>query len=102
MTYRYIFLMLQSASDMFEARQSRVIGKLPDNEARRLAAATVGVLLSKSFQLSNDVFMAMQSRGFRGEVYILDEFTLRRNDYIAIPVILLICGVGFWFNYITA
>lgn len=102
MTYRYIFLMLQSASDMFEARQSRVIGKLPDHEARRLATATVGVLLSKSFQLSNDVFMAMQSRGFRGEVYILDEFTLRRRDYFVLSMVVLICGVGIWFGVITA
>ena len=98
MTYRYIFLMLQSASDMFEARQSRMIGKLPDKEARRLAAATVGVLLSKSFQLGNDVFLAMQSRGYRGEVYTLDEFALTRTDYIAIPLLALCVGTGLWFG----
>ena len=98
MTYRYIFLMLQSASDMFEARQSRMIGKLPDKEARRLAAATVGVLLSKSFQLGNDVFLAMQSRGYRGEVYTLDEFKLTWTDYIAIPLLLLFVGTGLWFG----
>lgn len=98
MTYRYIFLMLQSASDMFEARQSRMIGKLPDKEARRLAAATVGVLLSKSFQLGNDVFLAMQSRGYRGEVYTLDEFRLTTADYIAIPLLVLVVGTGLWFG----
>jgi cobalt/nickel transport system permease protein len=98
MTYRYIFLMLQSASDMFEARQSRMIGKLPDKEARRLAAATVGVLLSKSFQLGNDVFLAMQSRGYRGEVYTLDEFRLTSADYVAIPLLLLFVGTGIWFG----
>jgi cobalt ECF transporter T component CbiQ len=98
MTYRYIFLMLQSASDMFEARQSRMIGKLPDKEARRLAAATVGVLLSKSFQLGNDVFLAMQSRGYRGEVYTLDEFRLTTADYIAIPLLTVFVGIGLWFG----
>lgn len=98
MTYRYIFLMLQSASDMFEARQSRMIGKLPDKEARRLAAATVGVLLSKSFQLGNDVFLAMQSRGYRGEVYTLDEFALSNADYVAIPLLCMIVGTGLWFG----
>lgn len=98
MTYRYIFLMLQSASDMFEARQSRMIGKLPDKEARRLAAATVGVLLSKSFQLGNDVFLAMQSRGYRGEVYTLDEFRLTTADYIAIPVLSIFVGICLWFG----
>ena len=100
MTYRYIFLMLQSASDMFEARQSRVIGKLSDTDARRLASATVGVLLSKSFQLSNDVYMAMLSRGFRGEVYTLDEFRLGRNDIVAIPLILVIIASGIWYGLI--
>lgn len=98
MTYRYIFLMLQSASDMFEARQSRMIGKLPDKEARQLAAATVGVLLSKSFQLGNDVFLAMQSRGYRGEVYTLDEFRLTTADYLAIPLLLVVVGTGLWFG----
>lgn len=98
MTYRYIFLMLQSASDMFEARQSRMIGKLPDKEARRLAAATVGVLLSKSFQLGNDVFLAMQSRGYRGEVYTLDEFRLTTADYLAIPLLMVVVGMGLWFG----
>jgi cobalt/nickel transport system permease protein len=98
MTYRYIFLMIQSASDMFEARQSRMIGKLPDKEARRLAAATVGVLLSKSFQLGNDVFLAMQSRGYRGEVYTLDEFALTPADYVAIPLLILFACTGLWFG----
>ena len=98
MTYRYIFLMLQTASDMFEARQSRMVGKLDDQSARRLATATVGVLLSKSFQLSNDVYLAMQSRGFRGEVYALDAFTLRRADAVAIPLVGIAVAAGLWFG----
>lgn len=102
MTYRYIFLMLQSARDLFEARQSRIIGKLPDAEARRLAAGSVGVLLSKSVQLSNDVFMAMQSRGFRGEVYTLDEFRFGRRDAIAAVVIVAILAGALWFGVLHA
>jgi energy-coupling factor transporter transmembrane protein EcfT len=46
--------------------------------------------------------MAMQSRGFRGEVYILDEFSLHTRDYVAMPVIALICGLGIWFGIIVA
>lgn len=98
MTYRYIFLMLQTASDMFEARQSRMVGTLDDATARRLASATVGVLLSKSFQLSNDVYLAMQSRGFRGEVYALDAFALGKSDYIALPLVALTAALGFWYG----
>ena len=83
MTYRYIFLMLQTARDMFESRQSRAVGRLPGPDQRRIAAASVGVLLSKSLQLSGDVYLAMQSRGFRGETHTLDEFAMTARDCIA-------------------
>ena len=46
------------------------MGQLGPIESQRMAASAVGVLLSKSFQLSGDVHLAMQSRGFRGEVYV--------------------------------
>jgi cobalt/nickel transport system permease protein len=98
MTYRYIFLMLQTASDMFEARQARMVGTLDDATSRRLASATVGVLLSKSFQLSNDVYLAMQSRGYRGDVYALDDFALKTTDYVAIPLVTAAVAVGLWYG----
>jgi len=81
MTYRYLFLILETALDMFESRESRTVGVLEGTDRRRLATATVGVLLSKSYHLSADVHLAMQSRGFRGEVYMLDDFTMRGIDW---------------------
>jgi cobalt/nickel transport system permease protein len=96
MTYRYIFLMLQIARDMFESRQSRMVGTLDGADRRRLAGASVGVLLSKSIQLSNDVYMAMLSRGFRGEVYMLDDFQMRPRDWMALAGFLALAGLAFW------
>jgi cobalt ECF transporter T component CbiQ len=96
MTYRYIFLILQTASDMFESRQSRGIGRLDGAEQRRVATASVGVLLSKSFQLSNDVYLAMQSRGFRGEIYTLDEFRTTPRDWLALVAFVAVAGVALW------
>ncbi len=98
MTYRYIFVMLETARNMFEARQSRLVGSLGGAESRRLAAGSVGVLLSKSFYLHSEVYLAMQSRGFRGEVYTLDDFLMRRRDWLALGVFLLIAGFAFWFG----
>ncbi|HEU5011460.1 MAG TPA: cobalt ECF transporter T component CbiQ [Roseiflexaceae bacterium] len=96
MTYRYIFLMLQIAQDMFESRQSRMVGTLEGAERRRLAGASVGVLLSKSIQLSGDVYMAMLSRGFRGEVYTLDDFQMQRRDWVALAVFIVLAVLAFW------
>ena len=98
MTYRYIFVMLQVAHDMFESRQSRAVGQLDAENQRRLATASVGVLLSKSFQLSNDVYMAMQSRGFLGEVYLLDDFKMQPHDWIALFAFVLVSGLVVWFG----
>ncbi len=81
MTYRYLFVILDTALDMFESRESRTVGVMPGADRRRLVTATAGVLLSKSYHLSNDVHLAMQSRGFRGEVYILDDFEARPADW---------------------
>jgi len=73
MTYRYTFLFLQIARDMFESRESRLVGVLAPSDRRRLAVSSAGVLLDKSLQLSGEVHMAMQSRGFRGQIRLLDE-----------------------------
>ena len=81
MTYRYLFLILETALDMFESRKSRTVGVLEGADRRRLATATAGVLLSKSYHLSADVHLAMQSRGFRGEVYMLDDFEMHPADW---------------------
>ena len=98
MTYRYIFLMLQIAQDMFESRQSRMVGTLDGPERRRLAGASVGVLLGKSLQLSSDVYMAMVSRGYRGEVYTLDDFAMQRRDWVALAGFVGLALVCFWFG----
>ena len=43
-----------------------------------MAARTAGVLLSKSIELSNEVYLAMQARGFRGD--IPDSFRLSHEQ----------------------
>ncbi len=88
--------MLETAQNMFEARQSRLVGALGASESRRIAAASVGVLLSKSFYLNSEVYLAMQSRGFRGEVYTLDDFEMQRTDWLALAGFLLIALFAFW------
>jgi energy-coupling factor transporter transmembrane protein EcfT len=81
MTYRYVFVILETALDMFESRKSRTVGVLEPAERRRLTAATAGVLLGKSLQLSGEVHLAMQSRGFRGEVHLMHDFRTRPSDW---------------------
>jgi len=84
MTHRYVVLLVETSNAMFESRQSRMVGRLSGHEQRRLMVNTGGVLLSKTLEMGNQVFLAMQARGFRGEVRLLDEFRLKGWDYAAI------------------
>jgi cobalt ECF transporter T component CbiQ len=98
MAYRYIFLLLDSARDMLESRRSRMVGELKGAERRRLAAASVGVLMSKTMQLSGDVYSAMLARGFRGEVYVLDDFRTVALDWIMLCLFAALAGGAFYYG----
>jgi cobalt ECF transporter T component CbiQ len=96
MTYRYILLLLESAHGMFEARRSRTVGTLAPRDRRRLAAAGVGVLLDRSLRTSRDVYDAMQARGFRGEVHVLEGFSMRGHDWLALAGFAAATAVAAW------
>jgi cobalt ECF transporter T component CbiQ len=98
MAYRYIFLLLESARDMLESRRSRMVGELKGSDHRRLAAASVGVLMSKTLQLSGDVYSAMLARGFHGEVYMLDDFHTAALDWMMLAVFAVLAAGAFYYG----
>jgi cobalt ECF transporter T component CbiQ len=96
MTHRYVFLLLETTNQMFEARQSRAVGPLSGKEGRRMMASTAGVLLSKSIELSHEVYLAMLSRGFRGEIQMLNELQMRTQDYFAFVAFVAASSAAIW------
>jgi cobalt/nickel transport system permease protein len=96
MTYRYIFVLMQTAIQMFEGRRARVVGPMSGAERRRLIAAGAGVLLGKALQLSGEVYLAMLSRGYRGEVYLLDDFRAKPRDWAVLAAALAVPAVLLW------
>jgi energy-coupling factor transporter transmembrane protein EcfT len=87
MTFRYIFLLVESAQDMLLSRRSRLVARMSGAGNRRLLTSTTGVLLGKSIQMSDDVYHAMASRGFRGEIYLLEDFHIKPSDWIVLAAI---------------
>ena len=82
MTYRYIYLLLRVANDMFLSRKSRMVGRLSTSENRKMLAAISATLLGRSLNLSSEVYLAMQSRGFRGSIVTLKPFQMRSKDWV--------------------
>lgn len=96
MTYRYIYLLLHTANDMFLSRKSRLVGRLPGNEERQMMAAITGTLLSKSLNLSSEVYLAMQSRGFRGSMKTLKPFKMQRRDWLWAGIFTLLTALAIY------
>jgi cobalt/nickel transport system permease protein len=96
MTYRYIHLLLNITSDMFLSRKSRLLRPLTGSENRRLIGATSGALLSKSLQISSEVYLAMQSRGFRNTPRTWDTFEMRPLDWAAGLIVCLLALATIW------
>jgi len=96
MTYRYIYLLLHTTNDMFLSRKSRVVGRLDGAEERRMLAAVSGTLLSKSLNLSSEVYLAMQSRGFRGTMVTLKPFRMKKQDWFWLFVFLALALVAIF------
>jgi cobalt ECF transporter T component CbiQ len=96
MTHRYVFLLIETADQMLESRQSRMVGVLNGSEQRKMTARTAAVLLHKSIELSHEVYLAMLSRGFRGEVRLLTDFRLQSRDYLGLTAFLFTSCLAVW------
>jgi cobalt ECF transporter T component CbiQ len=98
MTFRYIFLLVETTQEMLFSRRSRMVGRLNGADSRRLLFSTAGVLLGKSIQMSDDVYHAMISRGFRGEIHVLQDFRMAGKDWGVLGVVFCLAFFGFVIN----
>ena len=90
MTYRYIFLLLHTATEIFTARQSRNVGVNTAKEQRRFIAAALGSLWGKAYAISDETHAAMLSRGYTGKPITLHTFHMKIRDWLWILFIILV------------
>jgi len=77
MAYRYLFSLLGTVDDMYTARKSRMVTTERDVKAgRSFVAASAGALFGKAHGLSEEVHMAMVSRGYTGNARTLESFRI--------------------------
>jgi cobalt/nickel transport system permease protein len=99
MTYRYIFLLLHTANAAFLARRSRSLGNLSAGENRRWLARTLATTLAKTQHLGEEVYLAMLSRGYQGEIYSLERLRFGNRDFFWSGAIILIGFALLWMTY---
>jgi cobalt/nickel transport system permease protein len=67
MCYRYIFLFVEIVEHTYLAIKSRVGVKIHYKKGQHIVAWNIAYLWARSYQLNEDVYKAMLSRGYRGE-----------------------------------
>jgi len=86
---RYLGLIVRATEEIHLARISRSIVSSGTREERAWAAAGIGSILRRSNELSNSVHLAMISRGYKGEIYLLYEPRPNVRDYLFLLTILV-------------
>jgi len=67
---------------MYTARKSRMVGVESDVKAgRAFVASTAGALFGKAHAMSEEVHMAMVSRGYNGNARTLDSLRMGVTEY---------------------
>ena len=83
---------------MFLSRKSRTLRKLSGKEERRLVGEVASHLLGKSLHLSSEVYLAMESRGYRGYPKTINVFQIRWVDWCYSGAMLAILSAALWFG----
>ena len=95
MAYRYLFLLLTSVTDMYQARASRTVGaEKHDKKARAFVSASAGALFGRTMAMSEEVHQAMTARGYRGNAKMLAQPRPALTDLVfGVAVALLAAGL---------
>lgn len=73
MCYRYIYVFIKIIEDMYLGIKSRTITGLDNKKARKVVAWHMGSLWDKSRMMSEEIYLAMLSRGFNGEPKVMSK-----------------------------
>lgn len=88
MAYRYIFLLMDMVREMYTAKKARTIKSRSMFEEQKWVGGRMGYTLIRSIDMSERVHMAMRSRGFDGDVKVMQQFKMINRDYFAVAAAL--------------
>ena len=99
MCYRYIYLFVETIENTYLAIKSRVGTKVHYKRGQHIVAWNIAYLWARSYQLNEQVYSAMLSRGYRGEPVILNDFKLKTKDWLWLLSVTAMLVAVFYFNH---
>jgi cobalt/nickel transport system permease protein len=98
MCYRYIYLFMEIIQDTYTAIKSRCGNISSSARGRKIVAGNIANLWRRSYDMHNQVYSAMISRGYSGEPKVMDEFRAGLKDWLCLGVTLSVFILSLWQN----
>lgn len=92
-TIRYIYILGDFSLNMLYSLKLKSVGK--NNNKRQSLSKIIGILFLKSKNMGDEMYSAMECRGFNGEFKSRHKVELHLNDYIYCAITCLMIGAFF-------
>jgi len=96
LTYKYLFIFLRTVEDMHLARKSRLMGTEKKSETRKWVAGRMALMFTKTQLKCEEIFRAMQGRGFSGTMRVYGFRRLNGLDWLAGGILFFIGILFLW------
>jgi cobalt/nickel transport system permease protein len=94
--YRYLFLLIDQAMHMRQARAARDAGRGPAGLRWRSAAGQVGVLFTRTLEQAERVHLAMMARGYDGTIRLASPLRWSGGDTVFLAATLVYVAAVRW------
>lgn len=95
--YRYIFVLIDRAHHILQARAGRKLRNLGFTNELKTSTSMLGSLLIRSIDTAENINIAMQARGFNGKWHTSSEMKIKDNDFLFITLAaIFIFGLYFF------
>lgn len=91
MCYRYIYFFIKILEDVHTAIKGRTGGITGTRQGQKVVSWNMANLWYRSYQMHKEVFNAMLSRGYAGNVYVVGESKINLRDWIWLAASLGVC-----------
>jgi cobalt/nickel transport system permease protein len=97
-SYRYIYLFVEMIENTYLAIKSRVGARIHYKKGQHIVAWNIACLWARSYQMNDEVYRAMLSRGYRGEPLILNDFKAKAKDWFWLLSVVVMLFAVFTFD----
>ena len=90
LTYKYVYLFALTITDMYRAKKARLVLGTSASEFRQWSAGRMVTVFRRTERRVDDIYRAMLSRGFSGELRLLAGHALKPLDMVGAVVLTFI------------